>query len=284
MAKINAMAPVKSILLATDFSDHADNALAYALKLAEHLESKLYILHVCRIPSAANSAYPAGYYDAVNMDEIQREADQSMNQLKQDFLSSTAVEYQCVTRPGQPPETIREVAQELAVDLIVMGTRWATGLSEWLGSVTTDVVEKCDYPILAIPSNVEFEPPRKFLLTTNLTKMSSLTALDKIKQLVHRFNAKLDVLYIRPHKKELTTEQLHFQNALENYFADTPHHLHTLVCDDVNEGIHRYLAQHEMDVLTMIPQQRNFIEQLFQASKTRHMLFHTRIPLLAIPN
>ena len=41
MAKINAMTPMKSILIATDFSDHADNALAYALKMAEFLEAKL---------------------------------------------------------------------------------------------------------------------------------------------------------------------------------------------------------------------------------------------------
>ncbi|MEM6842626.1 MAG: universal stress protein [Bacteroidota bacterium] len=282
MAKINAMTPMKSILLATDFSDHADNALAYALKMAEFLEAKLYILHVCRISSASTAAYPAGYYDAVDTEELRREASLEMEQLKKSTLVSTTVTYECMIRSGQASEIIQEVAQKISVDVIVMGTRWATGLAEWLGSVTSDVVEKSSRPVLAIPVSIRFKPPREFLLTTTLTKLSSLTALDQIKQIVHWFNAKLDILHIRPYEKELSSEQQLFWNALENYLSDTPHFLHTVAYDDISEGIHHYLSQHETDILTMIPQQRNFIEQLFRASKTRHMLFHTKIPLLAI--
>ncbi|MGB3587967.1 MAG: universal stress protein [Tunicatimonas sp.] len=276
------MKPIQSVLLTTDFSTTADNALAYALKLAEAVNVKLYILHACRIPSASTAAYPAGYYEAVNMSELKLESDKKMGQLQHDFLPSPSVEYECITVLGPASEVIRRVAKEKEVDLIVMGTRHAGGLLEWLGSVTSDVAVKSPCPLLAIPSNVRFTVPKKFLLTTALDQHSSLTTMDQVKTLVQLFNAKLDVLYIRLQGKECTPGQVQFQTALENFLEDVPHQLHIIAHDSVNKGIQKHLAQNEVDVLTMIPQQHNFFAQFFQASKTRHMLFHTRIPLLLI--
>ncbi len=276
------MKPIQSILFTTDFSNTADNALVYALKLAEAVKVKLYILHACRIPSASSAAYPAGYYEAVNMSELKLEADKKMGQLQHDFLPSPTVDYECITVLGPASEVIRRVAEEKQVDLIIMGTRHAGGLLEWLGSVTSDVAEKAPCPLLAIPSNVQFTVPKKFLLTTTMNKHSSLTTLDQVKELVRLFDAELDVLYIHSHGKEFTPGQIQFQTALENFLEDIPHHLHIVAYDNVNEGIQKYLDQNEVDILTMIPQQHNFFAQLFRASKTRHMLFHTHIPLLLV--
>ncbi|WKN43413.1 universal stress protein [Tunicatimonas pelagia] len=276
------MKPIQSILFTTDFSHTANNALVYAQELAKSVNAKLYILHACRIPNASTAAYPAGYYEAVNINELKLEADKKMGQLQHDFLFSPAIEYECITLMGPASEVIGEVAEEKQVDLIVMGTRQADGLLEWLGSVTSDVAEKSTYPLLAIPHNAQFSIPKKFLLTTTLSKHSSLNSLDQVKELVQLFGAELDVLYIHPHGKEFTPGQVRFQTALENFLEDIPHHLHIVAYDDVSEGIQKYVTQNEVDVLTMIPQQHSFFAQLFRASKTRHMLFHTHLPLLLV--
>lgn len=276
------MKPHLSILVATDFSPTADNALTYALKLSEMLNAKLYVLHACRIPSASTAAYPAGYYEAVNMSELKLAAEMKMSQLQLEYLISSTVNYQCITQLGPVLDSIRDVAKEKQIDLIVMGTHKVSGMLEWLGSVTSDVAEKIPFPLLAIPNNVQCTVPRKFLLATTLTQHASLPTLDRVKELVKQLEAKLDVLCIQPQSKKLSSAQIQFKTALEHFLAGISHQLHIIDGEEVHDEIVKYAKQNEVDVLAMLPRQHNFFTQLFRSSKSRHMLFHTNTPLLLV--
>ena len=277
------MRPIRRILVPTDFSLTANNALIYALDLAREVAAQVFILHAYHIPSAAvTAAYPVGYYEAVSMDELKKEADQRMEKLKRDYLYATQVPYECMTQLGPAVDMIARTAEEKNVDLIVMGTQRAEKAKAWLGSITTDTVKSSRYPVLAVPHEAHFERPRTLLLATSLTPLPELSELDTLKTIAQEFEATVDVLYVHTKESELTREQVEVQEALDDYLSGIPHQFHFAPNEDVNEGIQRYLDQCKAELLVMIPQHRSFLDSLLHGSRTRQMIFHTHKPLLAI--
>lgn len=276
------MRPIRRILVPTDFSPTANNALRYALDLAQEVEAKVFIMHTYHIPSAAvTAAYPVGYYEAVSMDELKKEADQRMKKLERDYLHSTKVAYECITQLGLAVDMIARTAEEKSVDLIVMGTQQADGAKTWLGSVTTDTV-KSDYPVLAVPHEAHFERPRTLLLATSLTPLPELSELDTLKTIAKAFGATVDVLYVHTQETALTREQVEVQEALDDYLLGIPHQFHFAPHKDVNEGVQQYLDQCQAELLVMIPQHHSFLDSLLHSSRTKQMIFHTHKPLLAL--
>ena len=276
------MRPIQRILVPTDFSPTANNALIYALDLAQEVEAQVFILHVYHIPSAAvTAAYPIGYYEAVSMDELQKEADQRMEKLKHDYLYATTAPYECLTQLGSAVDIIARTAKEKDIDLIVMGTQKADKAKAWLGSVTTNTVKRSHYPVLAVPHEAHFERPRTLLLATSLTQLE-LSALDTLKTIAKEFEATIDVLYVHTEESELTREQIEVQKALDDYLSGIPHQFHFAPHEDVNEGIQQYLDQCQAELLVMIPQHLSFLDSLLHSSRTKQMIFHTHKPLLAI--
>ncbi|MGB3851974.1 MAG: universal stress protein [Tunicatimonas sp.] len=277
------MRPIRRILVPTDFSLTANNALIYALDLAKEVEAQVFILHVYHIPSAAvTAAYPAGYYEAVSMDELKEEADQRMKKLKRDYLYATKVPYECLTQLGPAVDIIARTAEEKNVDLIVMGTQKAEKAKAWLGSVTTDTVKSSHYPVLAVPHEAHFERPRTLLLATSLTQLPELGELDTLKTIAKEFEATIDVLYVRKEEADLTREQTEGREALEDYLLGIPHQFHFASSENVNDGIQQYMDQCQAELLVMIPQHRSFLDSLLHSSHTKQMVFHTHKPLLAI--
>ncbi len=277
------MKPIERILVPTDFSSTANNALLYVLHLAQEVGAHVFILHVYRIPSAAvTAAYPVGYYEAVSMDELKLEADERMKQLEHDFLYAPQVSYTCLTQLGPAVDIIARTAQDKNIDLIVMGTQRAEGAKTWLGSVTTDTVKSSHYPVLAVPSEAHFAQPRTLLLATSLTQLPELSELDTLKTIAKKFEATIDVLYVHPEESELTREQIEVQEALDDYLLGIPHQFHFAPNEEVNEGIQQYLDQCQAELLVMIPQHHSFLDSLLHSSRTKQMVFHTHKPLLAI--
>ena len=138
------------ILLPTDFSDHANEALRYATQLAKTHAASLCLVH-------AYDLLPYALPDGPIMDERQLETVRAAFQKQLEQLRQTAeatgigrVETQLLQGPASS-EIVR-VAGDQHFDLIVMGTHGRTGLSHLLiGSVTEKVVRRAPCPVLTIP-------------------------------------------------------------------------------------------------------------------------------------
>nr|WKN35676.1 universal stress protein [Tunicatimonas sp. TK19036] len=276
------MKAIKHILFPTDFSPTANNALLYAIALAQTVSAKIYILHVCRIPSASVSAYPIGYYEAVNMDELRQEAQKKMESLHHDFLYAPKVPYECITELGPTSELIEHTIREKNIDLVVMGSRRANGAQAWFGSVTSDIVKNSKVPVLVVPQNARFIRPEKVVLATTLDKMTHLAGLEALRTFAQVFNASVDVLHIHPVGQDYSLEQNRFRQALDQYLTNVPHRFIFVSHKDVNEGIQQYFDNHQAEMLVMMPHHHTFLEGLVHASKTKYMIFHTQKPLLAL--
>ena len=142
------------ILVPIDFSEYADQALDYAIELAQKLQARLTFLHVIHLtPMAMGEIGASGlvpYLEAIETDAQQR-MQAILNRVHQEGLEGDTSVVQ-----GVPFQSIVDMAGNKEADLIVMGTHGRTGLTHALmGSVAERVVRLAPCPVLVTRGTTE---------------------------------------------------------------------------------------------------------------------------------
>lgn len=139
------------ILLPTDFSDHADEALRYALALAQTHAASLCLVHAYDIlPYTLPEGLPM--VDDLQMGQLREALEKQLQAAAKRARAGGASDVTTQLVAGPAPAEIVRLANEWHADLIVMGTHGRTGLTHLLlGSVTEKVVRKAACPVLTVP-------------------------------------------------------------------------------------------------------------------------------------
>ena len=280
------MKPIKRILATTDFSPVSNNALRYAIGLAGELSAKLYILHSYRIPSVSDMAYPMSGVlpeGVVDLESVQEEVSVEMEKLEQEYLTDSSLKYEILIKSGFVEKSITETIAEYKIDLLVMGTRGANALQEIFGSTTTKVISSSQSPLLVIPKTASFQKIDRIILASDYQKSHKPQTYDVLLNFAQLFHAKIDVLHIKPESEKMSSSELEAGEGLNRILKKTQptFHFHT-EGDDVNDAIEKYLHKHENSMLAMVPHKHSLIDRLIHGSKTQHMIFHSKRPMLVM--
>lgn len=138
---------IETILLPTDGSEAAQNAVERAYELAEKFDAELHALYVIElegVPTFAN-------LDTEPMREAhRRRATELLSTIEND--APAGVDVTTVVREGHPDDQIVEYAKEHDVDVITMGTHGREGLGRVLiGSVTERVIREAPCSVMVTP-------------------------------------------------------------------------------------------------------------------------------------
>ena len=148
---------MKRILIPTDFSENSWNAIKYGLALFQDSKNTFYLLHVNPIPaySGAGSSVRAAsrMMDEALLKSNKEDLDEIITKIKElpfntehTFISYSTHDYFI--------DCIKREVQDKTIDLIIMGTKGASGIKEiTLGSNTGDVITRVKCPLLAVPEN-----------------------------------------------------------------------------------------------------------------------------------
>jgi universal stress protein A len=141
--------PTQHFLVPIDLSEYADQALAYAIRLASTLEAHMTLLHVMQpLPMAGvdmGVTLPATYLQEVEA-EVQRSMEAALAR-----VTAAGLIGECVVLYGVPFQEIVDTAKARQVDLIILGTHGRTGLLHvLLGSVAEKVVRLAPCSVLVV--------------------------------------------------------------------------------------------------------------------------------------
>jgi nucleotide-binding universal stress UspA family protein len=164
------------ILVPTDFSETADQALRYASGLARGLGAKLTIVYADSFVPPVDFTATVGAWDEFSFVSLQARA--------QDLLRSTAeanvdpsVPYDIAIRVDPPLEGILAEARASEADLIVMGTHGRSGFRRLIiGSVTEAVMRYAKVPVIAVPAHTVTSSPMRTIVCPVIDE-TSLEAL-----------------------------------------------------------------------------------------------------------
>jgi nucleotide-binding universal stress UspA family protein len=150
---------IKRILVPIDGSEPSIKALDYALDLAENLEVEVVILSVVRpvtlpiFPMEDNVAPIVTAQQSVRYAQKAKELYENVLKegLKRAKSRKPNLKITGKLAEGRPGDKIIEIAEEEGFDLVVMGSRGLSGLSEvLLGSITNKVAHHSKTPLLII--------------------------------------------------------------------------------------------------------------------------------------
>lgn len=152
---------MKKILYNTDFSNCSLNAFIYVLHLADKFNAEIITLHAYTRPVLGNMYLPKTYqniYEHLQIDEFDMFKDTSKllftiaQKNNKEHIKNTFLMLEEDTIDGM----LHTIEKE-NIDIVVMGTKGATGLKEvFIGSITSHLMEKASCPVLAIPENADY--------------------------------------------------------------------------------------------------------------------------------
>ena len=144
----------KNILCATDISPRSIIAIKSAFSLAEKFNAKLHILNSQINLNSPEERLMSRISVKKRIDENKELAENIKLRISEivDELD-IAAKYNFLLREGTPEKVILNMATELNVDLIVMGTNGTDQISDYfLGTTASNVIKSANCPVLVIPT------------------------------------------------------------------------------------------------------------------------------------
>jgi nucleotide-binding universal stress UspA family protein len=271
----------QQILLPTDFSISADNALQYAYHLTKKLQGHLRLIHAFHMPISMDRN--AKFQTEKGWEQMKRE-DSDQMQLATNRLNQLAG-YPMASfdnEIGLLLDVIKNKEKDKEMDLILMGTKGAWGIDEELvGSNTAHVIETSKVPVLVIPEKATYRSYKKIMLATDF-QVDDVEAIGTLANFAQFFEAELVVVHISDDPKGDAEDLSELQGLVAkrlNYpklsFYNIQERKSTL------DTLFEIVQEEKVDMLAMSSSGKNLLQRFWSKSLTRKMAFHTDVPFLA---
>lgn len=277
---------MKNILIPTDFSDNAWNAITYAINLMKKKECTFYLVNV--LPVAAYSGGEATVYVAPEIleESILMENREKLKKIlkKVERLPfNTKHTFESAALYGFFTDKIKQEVTDKNIDLIVMGTKGASGLKAVsMGSNTGNVITKVPCAVLAVPEGARYSRPKEIGFPTDFQLHYTTKVLEHLKEMVILNSSALRFVYVSAKNDDLTIIQLKNREFLKDYFTNTEYSFHTLTGKKLDEAIQHFVESRDLDMIVMVAKNLNFLERILFRPRVEKISYHTTVPFLVL--
>lgn len=272
---------ISKILIPTDFSDVADNALIYSIGLAQKTNASIHLLHVNSIPIIDNS-FPSNIYQTY-ITEIEEYAKKSFLNIEEKYLKKANLKYETKITFGFVNDEIQHFAQENEIDLIIIGTTGASGIQEILiGSNAASVVSKAEIPVLVIPPTSTFSDLEKIVYASDFNE-PEFPSVSRLAFFAGLYDAEVSILHVKSFADHLFDEEHNFfARNKENVEMNKWKVIKLPENENIIDSINNFIEMENPDMLVLAKHNRGFFDRLFHRSLSKQMAYHTKIPLLVL--
>ncbi|WP_298532684.1 universal stress protein [uncultured Algibacter sp.] len=270
---------MRKILVPTDFSDQAENALKVAAQLARKHKSEIYLLHILEIP--LHKVDPLNSYsDLPEAVFFMKLAHQKFEKLKNRVYLKDIVVHETVDF-HEIFKGIFHVSRKHEIDLIIMGSNGSSGLTEMLiGSNTEKVVRTSEKPVLVVKKEHTSFKVKDFVFASDFKK-ESIPSYKKAISFAEMLNAKIHLLMVNTPNKFITTassnrrmntfiEASKFSNYTLNIYNDA----------NIEKGIMNFSQSINAQLIGMSTHGRQGISHFFNGSISEDLVNHAKRPVI----
>lgn len=273
---------MKTILVPTDFSKGALNAVKYAFSYAELTKRKIVLFHSYTSPSSGlNIPFSGVHY---GKQEAKSDAEDLMKKLIKSLSKSFPnLTPKWVVQPGVASHAIIDYVRQNGIDMVIMGTTGKGAISSVLiGNTTSSVLKEVPCTIIVIPPKAKFKQITKVAIATDL-KHDSLLAVDEVVSFARELKAEIMFIHVEDYgdfniDKKLQKMALKIQKQV-NYNKIA---LSLYKDSEIESGLDLFIKKNKPDIFSMVTHLSKFPERLWKTSWTDRMSKHISVPLLVV--
>jgi nucleotide-binding universal stress UspA family protein len=270
---------MKKILVPTDFSKSAENALKVAAQIAKKNNGEIILLHLLEIPSQGNDAVNMGH----DLPELMLFKNLAIKKLD-DLMEHECLDGIKVSEVIQFEMAftgIMKVSEINNVDLIVMGSHGASGFKEiFVGSNAEKVVRSSKIPVLIIKKEYD-----NFVIN-NLVFASDFA--DEVKnsfksviEFSNNFNAKLHLVVINtPNNFKSTLILTEIMDQFVSNFSLKNFTLNIFNETNIEKGVLNFAKFVNADAIGIGTHGRKGLAHFFNGSVSEDLVNHSNLPII----
>jgi len=273
--------------LPTDFSKNSINAINYAAELFKNEACEFYVINIQKASSFVSDdlmtmTSSATIYHTL-IDIAKKSIKNVINDVKETY-NNDLHEFYSIVDYDNFVDGINQVCETRHIDLIVMGTKGASGAEKVIfGSNTARVMQRCSTPVLAIPDGCKFNGLDKIAFTSNYLTKYNKSDLSSLLYISNLYKSTVDILHLT-NKDDLTSKQENNKAFLDTYFSNINHEFINLEKKDIFRTVQQYVSDNDIKVLAMTSRHHSFLERLFARHLVETFAFKIDIPFLVMEN
>ncbi|GEO02706.1 universal stress protein UspA [Adhaeribacter aerolatus] len=274
---------MKKIICPTDFSKAATNAVEFAAIIAGRVGASITLLHVLHLPilDTTETAMVASEV----LSEQRRHAQEKLHALSHYLSEKHRAEHlqiDYLVKESLLGDEVKRLTETQGYDMVVIGsTGGGNTLEEILvGSNTAAVIERVKCPVLTVPLKALPAPFQRMVYASNYEKEDSF-ALQQVLQFAHLFGAKVEIVHVSAEASEQSKAN-RFRERLRQELPDFALEFHEVIHPDEVEGMKKYLAEKNADLLAILKKRRGFFHNLFSQSFSEQLTYQSKLPMLII--
>jgi nucleotide-binding universal stress UspA family protein len=184
---------------------------------------------------------------------------------------------------GIAEEVILDFAMEGKFDLMILGVLQQKTTESYFGSFMTEIINQSSIPVLAIPFNAAYKETifKKMMYATNFDKSDGV-AIRKLIGLSLPLESHIFIVHIDDTDDNpfINHDLAHFKEKYIGTGDNVKMDFDLIVSKNLAKGIEAYIAEKEIDIISVTSHKRNIFSALFMPSLAKELLFKLKIPFL----
>jgi nucleotide-binding universal stress UspA family protein len=255
---------MKKILVPTDFSESAENALYYAIEMAKHEKGEIFLLHV-EIEGDSN---------------VERHLKSAATKIEH----AGAIKYNLISTKGFLEDLISSTINEKQIDLLIMGTNGEGNFANLIfRSNASKILEIANCPVIIVPLATNYKTVSKITYATNYNH-SDILAIKKLIEIAKPFKAQLNILHVESDSESPEQQVKLMQKFMKDVNAAIQYNnvsFQLLEGKNIELAIKEYIDNDSTDLLVTSTDHRGLWDKVFGNSLTNNLAYTCPIPLMA---
>lgn len=273
---------MKTIIIPTDFSPVATNALHYGIDMAKAVNASILLLHVYQVPVSFSDTPIV----LVSIEDLRKEAEAQIERLKQEVehLTSGSVKVYTETRMGNVTDELETLCEKINPFAVVMGTKGASGVERILfGSNTLTAIRHLNWPVICVPPGKTFgNGIKKIGFACDFRDVVKTTPTHFIKEFIKEFGAELHVLNVDHDNKHFKPETPEQSILLHTMLEESKPSYHFIEHADIEDGINEFAEKNNLDLIITIPKKHKLLQAIFKPSSTKQLVYQAHVPVMCV--
>ncbi|MEQ9424803.1 MAG: universal stress protein [Cyclobacteriaceae bacterium] len=271
----------KNILIPTDFSQESQNALATGVEFIQRHGGTVHLLNVVEDPYASS-----GMRKLLDLPEdpmagemAKKLKENALNHLQAESDKYPDTDIDLIVRMGNPFKSIKIAADDLGVDLVIMGTNGASGMEEiMLGSTTEKIVRNVKCPVFSIKAKADIVNVKSIIYPTDMRPEHEKIVND-LKELQKFYGAHLHLVKVFDSNMVLKREIEERLKEFAEYFNLENYSTAAVQDPEEAETIIRFAEEMKADMIAMATHFKRGIEVIVTSQISRNVVSNAKRPI-----